>query len=333
MFIEEYKLLDSYETWPLDASKEQALFFDIETTGLSPKCSHMYIIGCGYYRENHWFIKQWFAENSSEEFLILEEFLTFAKPFDTLITYNGTTFDLPYIKDKISGYLLEDTLPTNTLDLFRIVKPYKKFFSLPSLHQTDVEHFLGLYREDQFSGKELIDVYRNYRKHPTNEALYQLLLHNKEDMSGMFTCMNILSYITIFDGNFQYSKASVESDNCVFTFALNSRVKKPFTHSCPHGSIHVENDTFIVTLPVEEYKLKYYFPDYENYVIMTGEHTIISKKLAKSASLGSTSPASLETCYQELPLSDKLLSNEKKVHALVRNYLTWLLRYVKETNF
>lgn len=328
MLIEEYKLLDSYEPWPLDIPKEQVLFFDIETTGLSPKHSHLYIIGCGYYKEHHWHIKQWFAENSSEEFLILENFLSYSKAFDMLITYNGSTFDLPYTKEKTKGYLLADILPKTRLDLFQKIKPFQKFFSLQHLHQTDIERFLGLYREDQFSGKELIAVYHNYQKTQSDTLLHPLLLHNKEDLSGMLTCMHMLSYITIFEGKYQYANAAFDSKQCVFSFTLNDKVVRTFTHTCPHGSIHLKNDTFIVTLPIKEYKLKYYFPDYENYVILSREHTVIPKKMAKSTSL-STTNATLDNCYQELMVTDKLIANEKKVIAIVNNYLIWLLRYIK----
>ncbi len=331
MFIKEYKLLDSCETWPLDISKEQALFFDIETTGLSPKNSHIYIIGCGYYRENHWFIKQWFAESSSEEFLLLEEFFSFAKAFDTLITYNGISFDLPYTKEKAKGYLLEDILPIKTLDLYREVKPLKKLFSIQSLHQTNIERFLGLHREDKFSGKELINVYRNYRKSPDNVALHQLLLHNKEDMSGMLTCLRILSYVNIFAGQFQYSNGTFEINKCIFTFTLTNAVPKEFTFDCPQLNLHMKDDIFIVTLPVKENKLKYYFPDYENYVILQDEHTVLPKIMAKSASMQATISATLETCYQEISVTEKLLSNEKKIVSIVSNYLKWLLRNLKET--
>ena len=44
------------------------LFFDIETTGLSPKTSSLYLIGCAYYGDDGWHLRQFFANEKNEEF-------------------------------------------------------------------------------------------------------------------------------------------------------------------------------------------------------------------------------------------------------------------------
>ena len=60
-----------YPTYPIDvlANKEEVLFLDIETTGLSPKSSNLYLIGCVYYENDMWHSIQWFAEKYEEELL------------------------------------------------------------------------------------------------------------------------------------------------------------------------------------------------------------------------------------------------------------------------
>lgn len=47
--------------------KEDFLFFDIETTGFSPKTSALYLIGVLYYQKDNWYLKQWFANDYNSE--------------------------------------------------------------------------------------------------------------------------------------------------------------------------------------------------------------------------------------------------------------------------
>ncbi len=46
-------------------AKEEILFFDIETTGLSPKASSLYMAGVMFFdiKCNSWHIRQFFAHN------------------------------------------------------------------------------------------------------------------------------------------------------------------------------------------------------------------------------------------------------------------------------
>ena len=48
-------------------SREEILFIDIETTGLSPKNSDLYLIGTGFVEDGKWVVRQFFGENADEE--------------------------------------------------------------------------------------------------------------------------------------------------------------------------------------------------------------------------------------------------------------------------
>ena len=60
-------------------NKNEIAFFDIETTGLSPKVSSLYLIGMMYFdnETNSWTLTQWFADNYKSESEILTSFLSF----------------------------------------------------------------------------------------------------------------------------------------------------------------------------------------------------------------------------------------------------------------
>ena len=65
----------------LDCAPEDIFFVDIETTGLSPKNSDIYLIGVAYYDKHNWHVCQFFAENSSQEEEVLKAFSAFVKSF------------------------------------------------------------------------------------------------------------------------------------------------------------------------------------------------------------------------------------------------------------
>ena len=70
------------------------------------------------------------------------------------------------------------------------------------MKQKSIEAFLGVSREDKFSGGQLIQVYRDYLA--TRESfMYDLLiLHNEDDMKGMPSILPILNYADMKDSTF-----------------------------------------------------------------------------------------------------------------------------------
>ena len=91
---------------------QQSLFFDIETTGLSADISAITVIGCCDMDGN---VTQWFNEDGLSQKQILTDFLAFIQPYNTLITFNGKTFDLPFLKKCAAAYGLN----TDVLDNIR----------------------------------------------------------------------------------------------------------------------------------------------------------------------------------------------------------------------
>ena len=87
------------ELYPFHQPLEQIAFFDIETTGLSPKTSSIYLIGVMHYNSHKqsWQITQWFADDYQSEEPILEAFLSYLEDFSYLYHFNGCTFDIPFV--------------------------------------------------------------------------------------------------------------------------------------------------------------------------------------------------------------------------------------------
>ena len=175
------------------------LFIDIETTGLSPKTSVLYLIGCAYLKDDDWHIRQWFADRKNEEFDLLKNFMGFARGYKVLIHFNGARFDLPFLKYKCDKVQMTDVLESmESLDLYKKAAPYRNIFGIPDCKQKTIELFLGIDRVDTYSGSELIEVYRRYMESPEPRLYDLLLLHNADDVRGMFELLPILYYDDLF---------------------------------------------------------------------------------------------------------------------------------------
>ena len=188
--------------YPLEkiAPLNKILFLDIETTGFTAKSSSLYMIGTTYFEDGKWYIKQWFANGYEEEPEILSAFFNFARGYSHLIHFNGNNFDLPFLLQKCSQYDLPYHFNDfEGIDIYRRIVPYKSFLRLPNCKQKTLEQFLGIKREDTYSGGELISVYHTYVKTPTDYGFQALALHNADDMKGMLQILPLLSYYDLIN--------------------------------------------------------------------------------------------------------------------------------------
>ena len=101
-------------------SKENFLFIDIETLGLYD--SPIIIVGLGFYEKEVYNIRQYFARGLEEEIAICEQLKTEVFPnFSCFISYNGKSFDIPYLANRLLYYFDENPM------IFEDDPPYKCF--------------------------------------------------------------------------------------------------------------------------------------------------------------------------------------------------------------
>lgn len=166
-----------------DFKDKNICFLDIETTGLSSKYNNVILIGGLCIKDKEMYITQFFANHVNEEHELLTEFKKFLNSFDYIITYNGASFDIPFLNKRLDHHkIIHNINEILHIDLLKLVRKHKELLGLQNCKLKTVEKSLGIYREDTISGKESLDLYRSYMNTNDNNKKKAILKHNYDDI-------------------------------------------------------------------------------------------------------------------------------------------------------
>ena len=163
------------------------LFLDTETTGLSGGAGTVaFEIGIGFIERNDFVIRQYVMRDYSEEAPMLEEIASLLPRFDTLVTFNGKTFDVPLLESRMIMHRIRVQLTSFPhFDLLhacrRVYKLRLKRCNLASLE----EAVLGHERMDDLPGSQVPERYFTYIKIREFALLEDVLRHNRQDVESL----------------------------------------------------------------------------------------------------------------------------------------------------
>jgi len=162
---------------------KKAVFMDLETGGLSG--GPVFLGGLFYWMESGFFLEQLFARDYSEERPLLEELAKRIRKFDCLITYNGKSYDLPFLKDRLVYHGLPVELDMPHIDLLHHVRRRWKR-KLPDCKLKTLEwHLCNRFRSGDVPGEEIPGVYHEFVRTGDPYALVAVFHHNALDVVTM----------------------------------------------------------------------------------------------------------------------------------------------------
>jgi uncharacterized protein YprB with RNaseH-like and TPR domain len=148
---------------------ECCAYLDIETTSLSPYDGDLTVIGLYLEGGNEHGVIQLVGDEISASKLI-----KIIKKVKILYTYNGTTFDLPYIKAKLGVDFKRYCIHKDLMYECWQRNLYGGF--------KEVERKLGIKRKlTGIDGRVAVQLWHNYKFYGDSKALTTLLEYNKED--------------------------------------------------------------------------------------------------------------------------------------------------------
>jgi uncharacterized protein YprB with RNaseH-like and TPR domain len=157
------------ERWRLYAEfRERAAFLDIETTGLSPEYGHITMVGV---LDSQGYKSYVYGEN-------LEDMREALEQYDLIVTFNGTSFDLPYVEYHFG-------------QIFRHVAHLDLRFPLKRIGYSgglkSIETQVGVGRPSALNGLDGYDAVLLWRMWSRGDAAARdtLIRYNAEDVASL----------------------------------------------------------------------------------------------------------------------------------------------------
>lgn len=175
----------------LNADPRKIVFLDIETTGFSN--TPLFLIGLLYFDGSKLVIDQLFARDYSEEAHLLHYFGEFAPKFNVLITFNGKSFDVPFIKDRMIFHRKFTNWTYTHIDiLLHSRRRWRGIF--PDCKLQTLEYYICQRRRiDDVPSSLVPEIYHDFVRNGNPEYILGVLNHNALDLITLFELTTVLA--------------------------------------------------------------------------------------------------------------------------------------------
>lgn len=163
--------------------KENFKFMDIETMGLSNV--PIILIGIAEIKGNRIISTQYFLRQIYEEGAVIEAYLSHLDEDSVHVTFNGKTFDVPFIKNRCLYNRIDADLDLPHLDLMYFAKNLWKD-RLPNCQlQTIEKELFGIEREGDVPGQHIPNYYNTYLDEGNIGPIVPIIEHNRQDIVSL----------------------------------------------------------------------------------------------------------------------------------------------------
>ncbi len=173
---------------------EELLFVDIETKSLNFETSIIQI-GAGYFTGGKFKVSQFTAMEDAAEYELLEEFKKLLPGKKAFVTFNGRSFDIPFIDGRMGyygSYPETDIMETHNFDLLHFSRCAFKG-SYESFRLKEIEkNILKKQRKEDIEGAEAEIYYSRYLETKNFRYLEPIIYHNYEDITSLAVLLNRL---------------------------------------------------------------------------------------------------------------------------------------------
>ncbi len=161
-------------------AREDFVFMDIETTGLSS--TPVFLIGVMVWEQNGFVVKQYLARHYGEERGVLTAFRDLCHDRRILVTFNGKSFDFPFIRTRCAATGTSFNVDMPHLDLLHVSRRIWKGRFPDCKLQTLEWHVCRRMRYGDIPGSEIPDAYHAFVRSGNADRLAAIMEHNKLDL-------------------------------------------------------------------------------------------------------------------------------------------------------
>ncbi len=171
----------------LELDLTRTVFLDTETTGLAGGSgTSAFLVGVGAVEEGQFIVRQFFMRDYSEEEAMLHELANYLSDFESLVTFNGKSFDVPLLE---SRYVLARLpFPLSNVPHFDLLHPARNLWKarLESCRLAELEYtLLGHEREDDVPGALIPGIYFDFVRNQDASRIFRVFTHNCDDILSL----------------------------------------------------------------------------------------------------------------------------------------------------
>lgn len=169
---------------------ERVLFLDLETCGLSS--NPVFLAGTMHWNGEDFVLRQYFARHYGEEVGLLRALAEQTHRFELLVTFNGKSYDAPFLSARALTHRVALRLPPAHLDLLHASRRRWKS-RLPDCRLQTLEyHVCRRRRSGDVPSDEVPGLYHDFVKHGDPYRLVPVFHHNLLDVITMAEILHAL---------------------------------------------------------------------------------------------------------------------------------------------
>ena len=169
---------------------ERALFLDLETGGLSS--SPVFLAGTMHWNGADFILRQYFARHYGEEATLLAALAEAMRGFEFLVTFNGKSYDVPFLRDRSNVHRVRIGFPPRHLDLLHPARRRWRM-ELPDCRLQTLEYRVCRRRRvGDVPGDEVPGLYHDFVRHGDPYRLVPVFHHNLLDVITMGEVLSAL---------------------------------------------------------------------------------------------------------------------------------------------
>jgi len=156
------------------------VFLDIETLGFFNR--PIILLGIAKISPKKITVNQYLSRSINEEDAVLSSFLDHVMPDSVYVTFNGQTFDIPFIINRMKHHNIKKDIEKAHFDLLHFSR---RAWSeeLPNCQLTTIEKYVfDIQREDDIPSGLVPEFYNTYNKTGNIGPLVPIIEHNKQDI-------------------------------------------------------------------------------------------------------------------------------------------------------
>ncbi|KZX10047.1 ribonuclease H-like domain-containing protein [Methanobrevibacter filiformis] len=162
-------------------------FMDIETLGLSNV--PIILIGIAEIQGKYIESTQYLLREKVEEPAVIQGFMDHLDENSVYVTYNGASFDVPFIKNRMNHHRMEYEHNLINYDLMYFARRLWRD-KLPNCKLTTIEkHLFDIERVDDVPGSQIPGYYETYLKEQNIGPLIPIIEHNRMDIVSLASFM------------------------------------------------------------------------------------------------------------------------------------------------